>query len=371
MTLLKLLFFLFLFSWVQAAESLFYIASAPKDPLQGGIWMARLNLATGALSIPELATPASNPSFLTYSPSGKYLFSVEENKGGTVNSYLCESNDKLTFLSRQPSGGNSGCHVEVDLLGKTIFTANYGSGTIASFPILEKGMIGEAIETIDLVKLFSPSDPLAKSKAHGNYIDFMNRLLYACDLGTDTVGVFRFDPEQRRLTPFSGHGKLPPKSGPRHLAIHPSGKWLYVNQEMGLAVSVFERDANGGIDLPLQSISTVPPGIESKGVSTAEILCHPSGKWLYVSNRGHDSITQFAVSDGGKLSWVENSPSIVKFPRSMALDPSGSWLIVAGQKDKRVTSFAVDSQTGKIRPTDHFMTVDAPICLIFKTLSGS
>lgn len=332
--------------------------------------MARLNLITGTFSIPELAASASNPSFLTCSPNGKYLFSVEENKGGTVNSYLCESNDKLTFLSRQPSGGNSGCHVEVDLLGKTIFTANYGSGTIASFPILEKGMIGEAIETIDLVKLLSPSDPLAKSKAHGNYIDFTNRLLYACDLGTDTVGVFRFDPEQRRLTPFLVHGKLPPKSGPRHLVIHPSGKWVYVNQEMGLAVSVFERDANGGIDVPLQSISTVPPGTEGKGVSTAEILCHPSGKWIYVSNRGHDSITQFAVSDEGKLSWVENSPSIVKFPRSMALDPAGSWLIVAGQKDKRVTSFAVDSQTGKIRPTDQFMTVEAPICLMFKTPFG-
>jgi 6-phosphogluconolactonase len=351
---------------IYAQESLFYIGTYTKDPLQGGIWMSRLNLESGELSPPELAVAASNPSFLTLAPHSPQLFAVEENQEGTVCSYLRQSDGKLTFVNRQPSGGNGSCHVEIDRLGKTLFTANYSSGTIASFPILENHSIGAPIQTFDFLKLFSPSDPTVKSHAHGNYMDASNQFLYSCDLGTDTVGIFRFDAEKQTLTPLPSHAKLPLKSGPRHLVIHSSGKWIYVNTEMGLTIEVFERNLENGSLRQTQKIPLLPLGINITGkVSSAEILCHPSGHWIYVSIRGYDSISVFAVGNDGKLSLIENIPSIVKFPRGMTIDPSGRWLLAAGQKDHRITPFKIDPTTGKLLPTDKFINVESPVCMVF------
>ncbi|MES2309145.1 MAG: lactonase family protein, partial [Verrucomicrobiota bacterium] len=334
---------------IHAQESLFYIGSYTKDKTKGGIWSAKMNTDTGAFSVADMATPAPNPTYITISPEDDFVFAAEENTQGTVASFQRSPDGKLSLISRQSSSGSGPCHVEVDRTGKTLFVANYTSGTIASYAIQPDGVLSEPLETFDLRKLFGISDPAIQSHAHGNYIDSANHTLYSCDLGTDSVGVFQFNAEQRKLTPLASHGKLNTKSGPRHLAFHPSGKWLYVNQEMSLAISIFERHPDGGIDTPLQVISTIPEGTETKGVSTAEILCHPSGKWIYLSNRGHDSITVFAVGNDGKLSWVENVPSLVKFPRGMMFNPSGKWLLVAGQKDNRITSFRVDPSTGKIQ----------------------
>lgn len=360
-------------SMAMAEKLSFYIGTYTKDPKSGGIWISQLDSVTGAFSETVLAVATSNPSFLTFSPDQQFIFSVEENSEGGVASFQRLKSGKLKLISRQPSAGAHPCHVEVDRSGKTLFAANYSSGNIVSFPIQKEGVLGVIHQNIDLKSLYPERKLDGKSNAHGNYIDSKNRFLYACDLGMDSVAAFSFDSKTECLTPLPPHGQVTLGGGPRHLAFHPSEKYLYVNHEYGMAVSVFERDLKTGSlsASPLQTISTLPLDTEMKNFSTAEILCHPSGKFLYVSNRGHHSITVFSIESSGKLTWVENTPSIGKTPRGMAFDPSGHWLVVGGQENHRITSLKIDLSTGKLQPTGHFASVESPVCIIFSKEIGS
>ncbi len=159
--------------------------------------------------------------------------------------------------------------------------------------------------------------------------------------------------------------KVPPGSGPRHLAFSPDGKFVYVVNEMGHSVNVFSRNAATGELTSIQNLSTLTAGTPDEGVTAAEVVCHPSGKWLYVSNRGCDTISQFTIGDDGKLALVQSVPSEVNFPRSFAIDPSGKWLIAAGQKDDRIGVMKIDPTTGGLTSKGQFAGVGTTVCVLF------
>ncbi len=349
-------------------DARFYLGTNTGKTDSKGIFTGVLDTRTGALGGVELAAEANNPSFLALAPGGKFLFAALESAGGAVGAFRIGADGRLTSLNTAPSGGNGACHVSVDQAGRHVLVANYGGGNISCLPIQSDGSVGPATAFVQ----FSGSGPhpgrQQKSYAHAIYTDAVDTFVYACDLGSDKVWSFRYDKAAGTLTPTDpAAGLVPPGGGPRHLAIHPGGRFAYANNEMGLSVTAFSRNPATGI---LTALQTVPTSEKltgpTDGVSTAEIICHPSGKWLYVSSRGDDIIAVYAIAPDGKLTLLENAPAGVQIPRGMGLDPTGQWLVVAGQKDNRLTVLKIDPTTGKLTPTGQSVETPSPICVVFE-----
>jgi len=348
----------------------FYVGTyTDKSPSQG-IYTGTLDADTGKLGPLELAAPAKNPSFLALAPDGKFLYAVTATNGGSVAAYRVEADGRLTWLNDLPSG-SGGCHVAVDATGRNVFVANYGGGSITGFQTGTNGTLEKRTALIPFTGNGPDSKRQTKPYAHSTYTDAGNRRLYACDLGTDSVWLFDLDAPTGALTPANPpSAKVPPGSGPRHLAFSPGQSFAYVNGEMGMNVTAFSHDPKTGTLAALQTVSTLPPDVDANGMTTAEISCHSSGKWLYVSNRdvvghGRDSLTVYAIGADGKLSWLQNVPAGVKVPRGFNIDPSGRWLIVGGQADNQITVHAIDAVTGRLSPTGQTVAVGAPVCVIF------
>jgi len=360
-------FLMTILSSAHSREADFYLGTYTNNSSSKGIYLGKLDMDSGKLGPITLAAEADNPSFVALSPDGKFLYAAMESGGGAVGAFAVQDNGSLRLLNSRPSGGNGACHVSVDSKGRHVFVANYGGGNIASFPIQSDGSLGEAGATVQ----FSGSGPnpkrQQKSFAHSVYAAAEDRFVYACDLGSDKVWSFRFDQEKGALAPTEPPaGIVPPGGGPRHLAFHPGGRFVFANNEMGLSVTTFSRDAATGVLTPLETIPTsAKGGGPVEGVTTAEILCHPSGKWLYVSSRGDDIIAVFAIGADGKLTLVENAPAGVQIPRGMDIDPTGKWLVVAGQKDNKITVLQIDPSTGKLTATGHSAEIGAPVCVVF------
>ena len=352
-----------------ASEATFYLGTYTKAGKSKGIYVGKLDTETGKLGPVELAGEAKSPSFVALAPNGKSLYAAIEDGGGSVGAFAVGAGEKLTALNVQPAGGAGTCHVWVDATSRNVLAANYAGGSIAVFQTKPDGSLGERTAFVQ----FEGSGPnlprQSKPYGHSIYVDAANRFVYSCDLGTDNVWSFKLDAEKGTLTPTTPpSGKVPPGAGPRHLALHPNGKFAYANNEMGLSVTAFARDPGTGALTALHTLPTLPDGAERKGVSTAEIFTHPSGKWLYVSNRGHDTIAVYAIGADGKLAWIENAPALVKVPRGFGIDPSGRWLITAGQNDDRIAVLKIDQTTGKLTATDQTAEVGSPVCVLFAPL---
>lgn len=349
-----------------AADATFYLGTYTKPGKSQGIYVGTLDTTTGKLGPLELAGEVKSPSFVALSPDGRFLYAAMESGGGSVGAFAVGAEGKLTALNEQPSGGGGACHVWVDATGKNVFVANYGGGNIAAFQTKADGALGERTAFVQ----FTGSGPNLKrqEKPHGHaiYTDATNKFVYACDLGTDKVWIFKFDASKGTLTPAEPvFGQVPPGGGPRHLALHPNGRFAYANNELTMSVTAFARNETTGALTALHTLPTLPEGASAQGASTAEIFCHPSGKWLYVSNRGHDSIATYAIGADGKLSWIEAAPAQVKVPRGFGIDPSGQWLIAAGQNDDKIAVLKIDAATGKLSPTDQTAEVGSPVCVLF------
>ena len=333
-----------------------------------GIYTCTLDLATGKLGPVELAAEAFNPSYLAIAPNGKYLYSADEGPQGQVTSFRVDRGGTLTKINEREAGGGATCHVWVDPTGRNVLAANYGTGSISSFPIMPDGSLGPRSAFVQ----FSGSGPNPSRQtaphAHSVYTDAKGHFVYCCDLGTDNIWIYKYDAERGAIDYDSVQtARVPPGGGPRHLAFHPNGNYAYVNNEMGLTVSVFERNAASGALSIIQNISTVPEGTShAQGASTAEIAIHPSGKWLYVSNRGADTIAVYEINPDGKLTRIEYAKSIVEMPRGFAIDPTGRWLVAAGQKDNRITVLEINQGTGHLTPTDQIEAAGCPVCVIFQ-----
>jgi 6-phosphogluconolactonase len=339
-----------------------------------GIYTFTFDTATGEVGPLELAAPALNPSFLAIHPDRQHLYCVGDmtnaagKKVGAVSAFVIEPDGKLTLLNQVTTVGAGPCHLTVDKTGCMVLAANYGGGSVVSFPIKADGSIGEHTSFVQHIGR-SVTPRQAQPNAHSVNISQDNRFAFVADLGLDQVLIYKLDPAKAT---FAAHEppfvKVPPGSGPRHFCFHPNGKFAYVINEISLTVTAFRFDAVHGTLTEMQTLSTLPaadgPGPKA-GWSTAEIVAHPGGKFLYCSNRGHDTIAVFAIADDGTLSLVQNAAAEVKVPRNFALDPTGQWLFTEGQKSDDIALFRVDAATGKLTFTSKKLEIGSPVCLKF------
>lgn len=343
-----------------------YTASRSK-----GIYYGLLDLSTGKLTMKGVAAEAANPSFLAIDPSRRYLYAVNEistlqgQKTGGVSAFAINSaTGELTLLNQQPAGGTGPCHLVVDRQGKNVLVANYGGGSIASLPIGSDGKLAPAVSVIQHTGSSVNPQRQKEPHAHSINLDAANRFAFAADLGLDKVLVYRFDPASGKLSPNDPPaGMVAPGSGPRHFAFHPGGKYAYVINELANTVTAFAYDAEKGTLKEIQSITTLPS--DFKGTSyTAEVVVHPSGNFLYGSNRGHNSIAAFAIDQGtGKLTAISHQAGNIKTPRNFAVDPTGQYLLVANQDGDSIVVFRINQKSGDLEPTGQVVDVPRPVCI--------
>lgn len=341
----------------------FYIGTYTSPDGSKGIYRAQLDPQTGKLTEPVLAAEAEGPSFLTLHPNGKYLYAVLEPTHGDVKAYRVEKDKSLTLLNTENAPGEAGCHLTVDPTGHWLCTAGYGSGTLAVFPVASDGSLQAYTTNFKHAGSGPNKERQEGPHLHSAYQE--GKWVYACDLGTDDVLVFR-NQAGHLIHEASLSGKCLPGTGPRHLAFHPNGRWVYANGEMANTVSFFERDPHiGGLKFR-EAVRTLAEGKEGSRYSSGEIMLHPNGKWLYVSNRGDDTITLFDLRQDGRPSLVGQFPiSGLKEPRGVTIDPTGRWMVVAGQKSHEISALPIDAATGKLGEGVNKVKVFSPVCILF------
>ncbi|MCU1274775.1 MAG: hypothetical protein JWO48_2206 [Bryobacterales bacterium] len=352
-------------SALAASKYFAYVGTYTRDKSKG-IYSFRFDPASGEFSPIGLAAEVANPSFLTIHPNRKFLYAVSELGNGSVTAYAIDGKTgALTRLNSVSSGGGGACHLVVDKTGKSLMVANYGSGSVAAFPLGADGRLGDAAVVI---KHSGPSvDPRRQRgpHAHAVVLSADSRFLFVPDLGLDQILSYRLDPAKASLTandpPFT---KVAPGSGPRHFAFHPKGKYAYVINEMGSRVTAFSYDAAGGALKELQTLSTLPKDFSGED-NSAEVEVDAKGRFLYASNRGHDSIAVFAIGTDGKLTLLENTPTNGKTPRSFKIDPTGSYLLAANQDSDNIVQFRINPKTGRLTPTGKTVELSKPVCVQF------
>lgn len=334
-----------------------------------GIYCAKLDATTGKVSEPELAGEMSNPSFVAIHPNLKNLYAVTEmgarGEGGTITSFSIDrASGKLTKINQVSSKGNGPCHLNVDRTGHTLAVANYGSGSCAALPVKSDGSLGESNSFIQHKGGSANKSRQEGPHAHSVNISPDNRFLIVADLGLDEVLVYKFNPATSTITPNEPpFVKVAPGSGPRHFTFHPKGKYAYVINELLSTVTAFKWDAKAGVLTEIQTVSTLPEDYKGN-TTTAEVRAHPSGKFLYGSNRGHDSITVFQVDQAkGTLKRTGNVSTQGQVPRNFCIDPTGKWLLAANQNSENVVVFQIDQSTGDLKPTGQQLKIDSCVCV--------
>ena len=340
------------------------------DGTSRGIYRLTFDTATGTMTEPVLAVETKNPSFLALHPNGRFLYAVGEiwsfegQKTGAVSGFAIDpKTGDLALLNQQASGGAGPCHLVVDKTGRNVLVANYGGGNVAVLPIDADGRLKPASS----VRAHEGSGPNTgrqeKPHAHGIYLDAAERFALSPDLGADRVFVYRFDAAKGTLEPH-GAAPLDPGAGPRHLAFHPSGKYLYTINELLSTVSAFAYDAAKGALAPLQTVSALPAGFS--GTSwTAEVAVSPDGRFVYGSNRGDDSLAVFAVDRAtGRLTPAGHAPVGGKNPRHFTIDPSGRFILAGHQGSGTIAVLRLDPATGLPALVGSPVKVDKPVCLL-------
>jgi 6-phosphogluconolactonase len=355
---------------------LFYVGTYTQDGSQSkGIYAYSLDPSTGQATSLGLAAETTNPSFVALAPSGQYLYAVNEvgnykgpNSGGVSAFSVDRATGKLTFINEVASRGADPCYIIVDKSGKYVLVANYTGGSVAVFPILEGGKLGEA--TAFVQHTGHGADPKRQEGPHAHSIDLSpdNRFAFVDDLGLDEVLVYKFDASKGTLTPNDPpFTKLDAGAGPRHFVLHPSGKFAYVVAEMQSTVTALSVDLKAGTLQRLQTLSTLPKDFKGEN-DDAEVHVHPNGKFLYTSNRGHDSIVVYAIDPAkGTLTVIDHVPTQGKIPRSFEIDPTGKFLFAENEKSNNIVIFRIDEKTGRLTATGQKLEVSEPVCVKFVT----
>jgi 6-phosphogluconolactonase len=353
------------------ANYLMYVGTYTGGGKSKGIYAFKFDTATGQSTPMGLAAEITNPSFVAIHQNRKYLYAVGEGQGGSVTAFSIDpASAKLTKLNSVSSAGGGPCHLNVDKTGKNLLVVNYNTGSSAVFPINADGSLKEA-SSVQQHKGAS-ADKRRQEGPHAHSVNMSpdNRFAIVADLGLDEVKVYKFDANAGTITPNEPpFTKVADGSGPRHFAFHPKGKNAYVINEMAMTVTAFKWDAQKGVLTETQTISTLPPDFKDsrKGFSTAEVVAHPSGKFVYGSNRGHDTIAVYQVK-GDKLVYVENVATQGKTPRNFVVDPSGQFLLAENSGTDNVVVFKIDQKTGKLTPTGTKFDVGSPVCIRFLPL---
>jgi 6-phosphogluconolactonase len=334
-----------------------------------GIYRATLNDETGAISSPALAAEIGAPEFLALHPNGKQLYAackLDDGQPGVAAFEISDDKQSLRLLNNQPIGDGRACHLATDRSGRNLFTAQYGTGTVAAFPLDAEGKI----QPRSALARHSGSGPNKQRQegphAHWVGTDPGNRLLFVPDLGIDQVVIYEMDLNAGTIKPH-GHGRCPPGSGPRHMAFHPNGRFAYVLNELAISVTVFAYDAKSGTLTAIETVDSLPPELRDRQSTGAELCIHPSGEFLYGSSRGHDSVTTFRIDPAsGRLTLIEREPIRGAHPRNVNLDPSGKWLLAAGRDSNTIAVFGVDQKSGGLVFSGNVVNSPGPICVEFQ-----
>lgn len=343
-----------------------------------GIYAYRLDAKSAAAGeatlLPlGLAVETPSPSFLVVEPKRRLVFAANEidsfegKATGAVSAFSVDAaTGKLKLINQQPSMGTGPCHVALDRDGKFLFVANYNSGSFAVLPVAADGHLGAPTTVIQNTGKSANAERQSGPHAHGITFDPANRFVFFVDLGLDQILGYRFDSATGKLTPTEpAFASVKPGSGCRHLVFRPDGKFAYVMNEMVSTVTVFSYEANTGKLTEVQTTSSLPPGSDTKS-SGAEIAVYPSGKWLYVSNRGHDSVAQFEIDQQkGTVTFAAAQPSGGKIPRHFAFFPSGKQLAIANQNSNSILLCRVDEKTGRLQPAGTLTETPSPVCVVF------
>ncbi|MDR7332751.1 lactonase family protein [Roseateles asaccharophilus] len=350
-----------------AAETLVYVGTDTGGDSKG-IYVSTLDEATGALSPPRLAAAIGNPGFLAVHASKPLVYSVAGSRAADgswkeeVAAFAVQGDGSLMLINTRPSGGGGPCHVSIDASGRVLLLANYGGGNVVSYPIQDDGSLGPAVSSLRHEGRSVNAQRQEAPHPHAIYPDPTQTRAYVPDLGIDKVMIYRLDAASGRLSPnVPAFAATEAGGGPRHLAFHPNGRHAYVALELTSRVAAYRVDGeSGALDL-FQTVSGLPPSASADGNTAAEILVHESGRFLYVSNRGHDSISVFAIdAQDGSLRFVGATPSGGRTPRSFGLVPGGRFLVAANQNGGNVTVFRIDAERGTLSATGQPLPIDRP-----------
>lgn len=354
---------------LSAAEPVVFISAFASGD-KAGIHAFRFDSKTGALQPLQRTTDIQNPFFLAVSPDQRFLYAINADKfGGADDEFvaayaLVDRTGRLKKLNQQSARGTASCYLDVDATGKTVVVANYASGSVASLPVKEDGLLGEAATFVQ--HSGSSIDPERQKgpNAHSIVISPDNRLALAADLGIDKVLIYQLDAAKAKLAPNEAQpfAKMKPGSGPRHITFHPNGSHVYVINELANTVTCFDYTAASGTLTERQTIATLPDGFSGKSY-TADLKITPDGKFLYGTNRGHDSIASYRIGDDGRLTLLSIDPSLGKGPQNLLITPDGRWLLCANMPGNSVVVFGIDATNGKITANGTPVEMPMPSCI--------
>jgi len=347
----------------QSKEKLLVIGTYTSDSSEG-IYVYKFNTETGDNSRVS-SVKTSNPSYLVVSPDNKYVYAANEDAPGNVTSFVFnKTNNRLLQKNIQPSHGKHPCYITIDKTGKWVIVGNYSSGTVAVYPVNKDGSLGAAT---DSVQHEGSSVNIARQESahvHSTVLNKNNKTLYVPDLGMDKVMLYNLDTKKGKLSEFSTPFVITePGTGPRHIDIHPNGKYAYLMEELSGSISVYKVESDGYLSL-LQNISGLPRDFNGD-IGSADIHVSPDGKFLYCSNRGEsNTIGILSINPStGMLVWVDYQSTLGKTPRNFSIDPSGNFLLVANQNSDDIIIFKRDKQTGLLTDTGKSIHVSKPVCL--------
>lgn len=354
---------------LSSAEPVVFISAFASGD-KAGIHAFRFDSENGALQPLHRTTDIQNPFFLAVSPDQRFLYAINAEKfGGAEDEFVAayaleDRSGHLKRLNQQSARGTASCYLDVDATGKTVVVANYASGSVALLPVQKDGSLGEAVSFMQ--HSGSSADPQRQKgpNAHSIVVSPDNRFALSADLGIDKILVYQLDAATSKLTPNESQpfAKMQPGSGPRHITFHPNGRHVYVINELANTVTCFDYAAASGTLTERQTISTLPGGFTGKSY-TADLKITPDGKFLYGTNRGHDSIASYRIAEDGKISLLSIDPSLGKGPQNLLITPDGRWLLCANMPGNSVVVFRIDSTSGKITATGTPVEMPMPSCI--------
>lgn len=344
----------------QESETLVVLCSTASG--EASIAACSLDPATGRLTH-RASTDVANPAFLAVSPDRERVYVANRTDGGLVSAFALAPDGSLRHLNDRSSEGESPCYVSVDAAGEYVFAANYRGGTVAAYPVADDGRPEPASDVV----AHEGSGPIAdrQEAPHPHSIGPApgDGQVYAPDLGTDTVAVYDLERDTGSLDPSAPPGvSVAPGAGPRHFDATPDGRYVYVVNELDSTLSAFERNPATGALEGVDTVATLPADADGEENSPADVHVHPSGRWVYASNRGHDSIAVFEIGEGGAPRAIDHEPTRGEWPRDFELDPSGRILLALNRDSGTVEPFAVDRETGRLEPTGEGIDLAKPTC---------
>jgi 6-phosphogluconolactonase len=355
---------------VSAKKEYIYVGTYNEDG-KPGIFVYEFDRKKGSMSLIQEVGGMGSPSYLEIHPSGKYLYSVNRSsvtpgkKWGSVSSYkIDQETGSLSHMNDQPSQGSESCHISIDSKGRLVFVSNYSTGNLSVFPVLEDGSLNEFSDTEQHTGNSINQQRQKGPHVHQSIVSPDDNFLYVSDLGIDLVKAYSIDYNKNSVTGMSGSDGIVDKgSGPRHASIHKSQKFAYVINELASTVTAFKIESGNGRLIPIQTISTIPDDFKEVNYC-ADIHIDPSGKFLYGSNRGHNSLAIFKIDqDNGKLESTGFQSTSGEWPRNFLIDPKGEFVFVANQNSNNIVVFRRNSESGELSKIEKEIIVPKPVCL--------